>query len=579
MIYFTNSTPKEKACQATNDEAVSLPCALLTDPPFVLALLWLARALGRLLLRRSQDELFCLGVGLGALQFVFFGLGSVGLARPWALALVLLALALVARREFFPLPRLRRPKEPLEWLLTLAVLCFFPLAVAPVTDHDGQFYHLTAVKRWLETGRLDYLPTLTMTQWPMGIDMLYGLCLGLWSDTAAKLLHGMLGVLTLLTLAALGERLGNRSAGLSGGAVLVILARGEFGAAYIDLGSCLFTALALLSIATDRPQALTALLCGFAASAKLSGAFVGLVMFCVLCPKTPRERALFLALALAPALPYFLRSWLLTGNPLYPALASVFPTRDWYPALSPIFLRFNQLYNWASNYDWSEPERQTIRVGLAGLALAGALLAPVHEPTVKKLTRVTLVLLAATLWLAGPYPRYLLPVLPPLAVLLLSRLRLRLTMLPCMLAGLVALGVGVPALRQAPAALPAIVGGKKERTAYLAQQLSLYPVLRWINQKTPRDARILLVADTAYYCDRPCWLAHPYLQGALRLTRYEDFVSDVVRARLTHVLVGRGEQPISGRFPTENQVRFAQRLGRERGRLVFQNDEVELWEL
>jgi hypothetical protein len=559
-----------------------LPCSLLTDPPFVLALLWLALALGRRLFRHPR-VLLELALGLGSLQFVFFGLGAAGLAKPLPIAFVLLALALWARREFFPLPRLRLPCTLLEWALLLALLCFFPLAVAPVTDHDGQFYHLTALKRWLETGRLDYLPTLTMTQWPMGVDMLFGLPLALWSDTAAKLMHFALGALAILTLAQFGEVLGSRGAGLLGGAALVVLARGEFYAAYIDLGIAFETVAALLAFTLAlqskdrRLWLLAALLSGFAASFKLTGAFLGLALMLVSGPRSLRDRALFALLALGPLAPYLVRSWILTGNPLYPTLASLFPSRDWSPELSQVFLTFNQLYNWGSGQSWSVAMRQGIR---AALILGTFVLMPLwrHQAeSVRRLAWVTLGLLAVTLWLLGPYPRYLLPLVPVLVVLIALR-RQSLTML-LWLASVAVLGVGGLALRAVPAALPAILGGQGARETYLSQQLSLYPVLRWVNQNTPRDARVLLAADTAYYCDRRCWLPHPYLQGTIRLIRYEDFCADVQRAGITHVVVGRAEQPPPELFPTENQIRFSQRLAREKGQRVFQNAEVEVWEL
>ncbi len=559
-----------------------LPYALLTDPPFVLALLWLALALGR---RISPliDNLLSLALGLGSLQFVFFGLGAVGLARPMPIFLLLLTLALWARREFFPLPQLRLPREPLEWALALALLCLFPLAVAPITDHDGQFYHLTALKRWLATGQLDYLPTLTMSQWPMGVDMLFGLPLALWSDTAAKLLHFALGALAILLLIRLGGALGNRDAGLLGGAALLLLARGEFCAAYVDLGVAFQTIAALLAFSLARQQndrrlwLSAALLSGFAASFKLTGVFLGPALLLVSGRRCWQDRLLFLMLAIAPLAPYLIRSWLLTGNPLYPTLASLFPSRDWSPELSTIFLRFNQLYNWGSGQSWDEPTRQWIRLGLSAMTLLAMALWRRSADLPRRLALILLGLLALTLALLGPYPRYLLPLMPVLVVLIALRLR-TLTVLSW-LASAAALWVGGLTVRQLPSVLPAILGDHVARERYLIQQLPLYPVLRWVNQNTPNDSRVLLVADTAYYCDRPCWLPHPYLQGAIRLIRYDDFVRDVQQARLTHIVVGKGEQPPPGLFPTENQIRFSQRLARDQGQLVFQREGIEVWEL
>jgi hypothetical protein len=199
------------------------------------------------------------------------------------------------------------------------------------------------------------------------------------------------------------------------------------------------------------------------------------------------------------------------------------------------------------------------------------------EDLPRRIGFVTLGLLAVIFWMVGPYHRYLLPVVPVL--LMLVALRLRSLHLPLWLASVAAIGVGLLQVRQVPAALPAILGGKAARETYLTQQLWLYPTLRWINQNTPKDARILSIPDTVYYCDRLCWLANPYLQGAIRLTRYEDFCADVQRAGITHIVVGHAEQPPSETFPTANPVRFCQRLARERGTQVFQSSEMAVWQL
>ncbi|MBB6053200.1 hypothetical protein [Armatimonas rosea] len=564
-----------------------LPCPLLTDPLFVSALLWLALALGRRLVRLgkglSAEPILALALGLGALPYVFFGLGAVGLARPLALVVGLLALALWARRDFLPFPKISLPREPLAWALGVTLVCYLPLAAAPVTDHDGQFYHLTALKRWLGTGRLDYLPTLTMTQWPMGVDMLFGLPLALWSDTAAKLLHFALGALTLVALTTLGTALGNRTAGLLGGAALVLLARGEFCSAYIDLGVAFQVSAALLAftlaLQRDNRQLwlLAALLSGFAGSCKLTMLALGPSLLLASGTRTGRDRVLFLALVLAPALPYFIRAALLTGNPLYPTLAHVFPTRDWPSGQSEIFMAFNQLYNWGSSQSWDATTRQGIRGVLIALTLLSFGLWRSASVVERRLAGSVLGVLALTLWLVGPYPRYLIPSLPVLA--LLAVLRLQHVRPLAAVAALLALLVGAQALRDVPRALPAIIGGREERERFLRRELPLYPALAWINQNTAPTARILLVADTAYYCDRPCWLPHPYLQGAIRLVRYEDFVSDVRKAGITHLVVGSAPQPAPSLFPTENQVRFSQRLAQERGTRVFQANQVEVWEL
>ena len=44
-----------------------------------------------------------------------------------------------------------------------------------------------------------------------------------------------------------------------------------------------------------------------------------------------------LAYSLLPVLPWLWRTWMVTGNPIYPMFAGIFPTRDWDTAAGTAF--------------------------------------------------------------------------------------------------------------------------------------------------------------------------------------------------------------------------------------------------
>lgn len=583
---------------------------LLTDPPFVCLLLILTTALGRrglvwlripsLDLPPLEKGLLAAALGLGLLPLLFFGLALVRQANVLGCNLLLLTLAITLWRDIPPVllgvlrhAALLRPRSPLGWALTLALLVLFPLAAAPVIDYDGQFYHLTVIKRWLEGGSLRYLPTVTMSQWPLGVEFLFAFPLALWSDTAAKVLHYGLGVLTIVALVQLGRMLGSKQSGLVGAAVLVIVGQNEFKSAYIDLGIAFQTAATVLTWLLWRRTPhrglwfLMALLCGFTGSFKLTGIFLGPALFLAslrLHPIKRNDGLGFLLLMLLPVAPYLIRSAVLTGNPVYPLLANLVPTRDWYPELTPVFRDFVGLYNWGSTRTWDTTTRQLIRGGFvaAMLVSTGLLMRRPSAAPQRPLLAVVGGLFSISLALTGPYQRYLLPLLPLVVILAFPYLIVGLQRLVSALALVGLLLVSALQLTPIRQALPSLLGGPAPREAYLVKNIPNYGALRFINQVSKPGERVLLVDDTSYYCDRECFLLHPYLQGSIRLIRYDDFLTDVRQLAPRYVVLPRllpeGHQQL-WHFPTENHQRFGRRLAEEHGTRLYQDVNFEVYRL
>src|SRR5262245_6255572 len=140
---------------------------LLQDPPFVLALTLLGAAIGYRTLRalgaplgavtRLERGVLSAAVGLGLLQYLPYALGMAGMLRAQTLWIGLGILAVAFARDAFHVVRaipaglqsLRRNPPP-RWVLAGMILLAVPLlmalagALAPPTDQDGLYYHLTA---------------------------------------------------------------------------------------------------------------------------------------------------------------------------------------------------------------------------------------------------------------------------------------------------------------------------------------------------------------------------------------------------------------------------------------------------
>ena len=299
-------------------------------------LVWLAPALG------------LGGLGLGSL-----GLGLAGgWRRPLIYGLGLLAAGLLARDGLALIRQLSgwRPRLAVgRWgrrylALTLALTVL--LALTPPTSWDGLFYHLTGPALYIAQGRVTPLDVnIPHLAFPSLMEMLFGLGVLLRGDGAAKLLH----LVYALLLAALVYRLSRRWQGreVAGWSLLFLAALPMVAVlaawAYNDLALAFYQLAALYALLawreTGRRGWLMAggILSGLALGLKYTAFPLPLVgMACLFwlshTEKTgetrffPKNLVSYAALTGLVALPWYLRNWAFTGNPIYPFL---FDGRNW----------------------------------------------------------------------------------------------------------------------------------------------------------------------------------------------------------------------------------------------------------
>ena len=645
---------------------------LLHDPPFALWLCLLASAIGLRILRvlrlpndqlsRLERGVLCVGLGLGLLSNVALLLGSLHLLTPRCVGSALLLLTLLFSYDILRILRslAGRTKPGIENLrqkktsapqtripysvfhIPSPVLLFFfssflflPFLqnLCPCTDADGLAYHLRAPKQWLQSGSLDFLPTLTHTNSPMGVEMLYALPLAIWSDTSAKLIHFAFGLLTLCTVFALGRRL--HSAGL-GFAAALFFALGLpkapvlslFTYAYVDLGitfEMMCATLAWFTWQRTRQNGwllLSALCAGFAFAFKLTGG-VYVLSFTLLTlwelrqhparnteygiqntehptPDTRRSTsttnyqppALYFCIGCLPALPWLLRSWKLTGNPLYPLFPAIFPTRDWSVAHGHAFDTYMRYYNWGSGHaHWSQSFRMELLllVTIVYAAVMFGLWKRCADLTIRRLLLLaaipTLIAFATT----GLYSRFLIPLLP-LHALLFLLLTERFWKQRNWLQGAFGAWIVLNALLYLRASLPPIgealrvTTGRESREQYLLNQLPPMPLWSYANAHLRPDDRILVAGfgDT-YYCNSYCYIVKAFYQTRVRLDTWEHFLSDVQRDHIGYIIAAPDAPPVPEYGPAspsaDNAAIFPQRLAREYGQPLASTSDLVLYRL
>ncbi len=613
---------------------------IVSEPFIALSLLWLVAAVGRRLVRITDMGLpwlspvergyVYLALGAGFTQYFPLLLGAFGLLSAKALGALLGVLAVLLVGDLWQIARggarsfrafLNRRPTPL-----LAVWCalFIAFAVAlmirglwvgSLGDDDG--YHLLAPKRWLARGSLDYLPTYTHTNAPMGFEMLYAIALATGRVGVAKLLHFFAGLSCMAGIVLCARRLGSTAAGLL--AISCLLFENPLfdlpvllDLAYTDLAMCWLTVTSVLAWLAwqERPErsslAVAALAAGFAASFKFTALAVGAGLLVLVFRELARRGRSFraslptlagtAALSSIPILPWLWRNFRLTGNPLYPMLSSVFPTRDWSPEHGKIFSRYFRYFNWGQDYLlYGYAQRRQLLLFVSVLLLFGYAVAirRVKRPVLRDLLVFSVLLVAMALPVTGLYCRFWLPAtictLLVAVTLVSERLPARLV-LPAATAVL-----SLAFLKWASWARYDVAGCLAVELGIRQAQRDdpFWNTWRFINTQTPPSARVLMAgwypafhrsSGVAFWIDRDTYTADSHLQAFFDLTSWDAFVTSVRGAGIDYVVVF--DRPVLATPPGfsdtavgRNEFPFSRRLVERYGTLVFHQGDVEVHRL
>jgi 4-amino-4-deoxy-L-arabinose transferase-like glycosyltransferase len=227
-------------------------------------------------------------------------------------------------------------------LLLLAMVPILLLASYPPWVWDELAYHLPLARAYAASHHVGAQPFVRFWMFPQLNEILFAGALLLRDDVTAHYLVLMLFLLTAAALFSTGRRLQSTraamwAAGLWLGCPLAV----SMGTtAYVDIGLSCFVTLAscalLLYLSTrDRHWiALCGVLAGFGAATKYTGLCILFILAaaCFLLGESGsrlRITALFCAFAGASLTPWYLRTAVLTGNPVSPFLGRLFGFKFW----------------------------------------------------------------------------------------------------------------------------------------------------------------------------------------------------------------------------------------------------------
>jgi len=288
-------------------------------------------------------------VGLGLVGTLALLPGLLPSGLPWGLpALSVLVLAAAVVGGILPSLRLRLPSG---WALAALLVVSVTLAFAAIgaigpsdpRDWDSLAYHLAVPAQWLRAGQIRHIPALHQSNFPFAVDNLYLFGLAWGGEAAAKMFSWALGLSGVV--ASFG--LGRRWAGPGAGWVAAVLFAGmpvvawEAGTAYVDVAHGLYSALGTLYAAElflggSRERAVVAGLClGLALGTKHTGlaawgACAMVAAYAIVRWKVGlKAPTTMLGIALLLGLPWYAKSAMMTGNPVFPFFSSVLGGREW----------------------------------------------------------------------------------------------------------------------------------------------------------------------------------------------------------------------------------------------------------
>jgi hypothetical protein len=598
--------------EAIGRTVIAVAGATLVAAATVSAGMILLRAIKSTFTSVTEHLLFAAVSGVAVISYGSLLLAVFGIYRPVTVALLVgaaLAAGVPSAMKFernlnsFPIYRcVSRRSAPWFALIVVALGYGLVAALAPEKEYDALWYHLYLPRVWLEAGRpVDLLEEFT-SLYPLTWELMFGAAMTLGGVVGAKLLHfaclPLLGLLVWLAARRFFPRIS--AAAAVAFVVTTPTVLWESSTAYVDLALAVHAAAACYALARyaekkDRSWgAIAALQFGLAAATKHLGVILTAVALLVFVLQAARGRrsvrvastnafVIGLAAVVVP-LPWYVRSWLASGNPVFPELFGVFGA---YPAARWDALTEQGLAHFKAHFGMGRSP-----VALAALpwnitvhgARFGGSLGPLFLVLIPALVLAPR-LRGAVSWLAigiGGYIalwaspissyqlRFLVPIVPPLALLAAASLRslnlragqsvrhgAKALATIVMILGIMNLPPFAPlheadregwsgwlthVLRDSPVR---VVIGREAEDAYLSREVPSYDAWRWINDHLAPDVRVLTTTggDQLYAhraripydaaIARPAvWVGAQELEGAADTLR---------RLGITHILFDRRE--------------------------------------
>jgi hypothetical protein len=504
----------------------------------------------------KEQIFFAMPIGFSLIGYGIFFLGALQLLYPIALCLFIAIICLLALLGWRTSPLVKRKNRyvnisPIEMIalggLLLCLLCAFLLALTPETGKDALIYHLAAPKLFLHHHGFYFIPGNVFANYPLHSEMLYTIALFLEGDILAKGLHFMALMCIILGMWQYIERRREENQFPFVSLLIFLSIPSVFivsHTAYSDLFVSLYGMAAVLSFINwqERNEKGWLFLCGI-----MTGTAIGSKYTALLLPMMGilgilwasrlrhldqraalRNVASYVLLVLLFGCPFYIKNWLVTGNPFYPFLYGIFGGRGWDADQARIYDLFVQQlgtgrnlldylmlpWNLSFHAKMDSPQFD----GIVGPIFILTLPFVFGMRKIKLSLKIIIVYCVFTFffWASSAQQiRYLIPISPFLAILAGSVLtfyqkkKAIFAMLILVVAGSLVFN-GFHIYRDFIKIRPAgFLSGIESRDAFLGRLLPSYGAFQYVNRRLPEDAKLFLIymknwgflLERSYYSD------------------------------------------------------------------------------
>jgi hypothetical protein len=528
----------------------------------LVAISFIAIGLGRLILSKTSIKfmsfgeyvIFSIGLGFGILSYSVFVLGAFQFLYPAVVYLLIGVLALLSVLGWMRARHLshRTPdfkKAASLWdkgatiVLVVCLLFGFLLVLTPAVGKDALIYHLAAPKLFLKHHGLYFVPGNIFSHYPLGGEMLYVVGLALRGEVLAKGIHFVMGLSILLGMWQFMRHHISEALFIPLALLIFYTIPSVFVTshkAYNDLTVTFYAFLAVYAFVNwfARRQSVWLILCGvfsgLAMSTKYTALFLpflgclGILWACrhqkLSVQSTLRLLLAYFTCTFIVGSPFYIKNWMMTGNPFYPFMYGIFGGKGLDPEqarLYDLFVRglgtgrgfFDYLllpWNVSVNARMNGPEFDGILGPVFILMLPFAL--GMRKIAIKAKIVLTYCLLAFMFWASSAQQiRYLIPIFPFLAMMtayILSYYRSRrgvFAVLTVFIAGSLAFN-GYHMVKDFVRIGPVdVITGQEDRDTFLSRMLPSYAMFQYVNTHLPEDSNVFLIymKNLGYLCNRP----------------------------------------------------------------------------
>jgi len=464
----------------------------------------------------------------------------------------------------FSIPTLKslRTFSAIEWISLAVVTCIFALSIigldgVPLTSWDAAVAHASLPATYVRLDEIRLLPGNVYSAYPQLIHTLGALDFTYYDKFEVGPANWLLSVFACGAVYGLAHRIGGRTAGLIAAAMFATspIFIAQLSTVAIDVPFTGFIASALLALViwgdTKSVRYLIAAgaIAGAACGIRHSGYLAAFLMFVwvVIQSKDNRAKlsAIFAASVAIASAPWWLRSWVLVGNPVYPLLTSVFGDGGMpdVQVTAPLqhetaqhagildFLTFPwRIAMHPESFDgWqASPGGLVLALGVVGVLWGGRMARWLGGFSLAGIL---------TIYMVQRFARYLLPFFMPLqvtgalAAVRPGPLRRPIAVL-LVLTYIYGLGLAVATSYQK---WP-VVFGRESREEYLTRRVERYPAFQWVNAHVPEDAVVLTLDPRSFYIQRESFQNLAALEE-LRGKPVDEQLAWMAARRIRYILV------------------------------------------